>query len=65
VGDTITQKIVSWDPETASQAEIEEMISELDKITTEAGNASGKYTTGDPGRNPCGSTKLRQITFRR
>ena len=43
VGDTITQRIVSWDPETASQAEIEEMISELDKITTEAGNARVIY----------------------
>ena len=43
VGETITQKIVSWDPETASQAEIEEMIRELDKITTEAGKAKAMY----------------------
>jgi chromosome segregation ATPase len=43
VGETITQKIVSWDPETASQAEIEEMIRELDKITTEAGKARATY----------------------
>jgi chromosome segregation ATPase len=31
--------IVNWDPETATQAEIEEMIKELDKITVEAGKA--------------------------
>ncbi len=43
VGDSITQKIVSWDPETASQAEIEEMIRELDKITVEAGKARADY----------------------
>ncbi|MDA8405572.1 MAG: hypothetical protein M0T73_01765 [Deltaproteobacteria bacterium] len=43
VGESITQKIVSWDPETASQAEIEEMIRELDKITTEAGRARADY----------------------
>ncbi|MGC8602489.1 MAG: hypothetical protein ACP5VS_02230 [Desulfomonilaceae bacterium] len=43
VGESITQKIVSWDPETASQAEIEEMIRELDKITTEAGKARADY----------------------
>lgn len=43
VGETVTQKIVSWDPETASQAEIEEMIRELDKITTEAGKAKAAY----------------------
>ncbi len=43
VGETITQKIVSWDPETASQAEIEEMIRELDKITSEAGKARAVY----------------------
>lgn len=43
VGETITQKIVSWEPETASQAEIEEMIRELDKITTEAGKARAAY----------------------
>jgi chromosome segregation ATPase len=43
VGENITQKIVAWDPETASQAEIEEMIRELDKITTEAGKARAEY----------------------
>ncbi|MFH0959833.1 MAG: hypothetical protein V1897_14140 [Pseudomonadota bacterium] len=43
VGESITQKIVAWDPETASQAEIEEMIRELDKITTEAGKARAEY----------------------
>jgi chromosome segregation ATPase len=43
VGETVTQKIVAWDPETASQAEIEEMIRELDKITTEAGKARADY----------------------
>ena len=43
VGDSITQKIVAWDPETASQAEIEEMIRDLDKITTEAGKARAEY----------------------
>jgi hypothetical protein len=43
VGQTITQRIVSWDPETASQAEIEEMIKELDKITVEAGKAKAEY----------------------
>jgi chromosome segregation ATPase len=42
-GDSITQKIVSWDPDTASQAEIEEMIRELDKITIEAGKAKAEY----------------------
>jgi len=43
VGETITQKIVSWDPETATQAEIETMIDELDKITREAGKAKSEY----------------------
>lgn len=42
-GQSITQRIVSWDPETASQAEIEEMIAELDKITIEAGKAKSSY----------------------
>lgn len=42
-GQSITQKIVSWDPESASQAEIEEMIKELDKITIEAGKAKAEY----------------------
>jgi chromosome segregation ATPase len=42
-GQSITQRIVSWDPETASQAEIEEMIAELDKITVEAGKAKAEY----------------------
>lgn len=43
MGESVTQKIVSWDPETASQAEIEEMIKDLDKITTEAGKAKSFY----------------------
>ncbi|HMK36671.1 MAG TPA: hypothetical protein VK463_16475 [Desulfomonilaceae bacterium] len=43
VGQSITQKIVAWDPETASQAEIEDMIRELDKITIEAGKAKADY----------------------
>jgi chromosome segregation ATPase len=43
IGQGITQKIVSWDPETASQAEIEEMIKELDKITTEAAKAKVEF----------------------
>ena len=42
-GQSLTQKIVSWDPESASQAEIEEMIKELDKITVEAGKAKTEY----------------------
>jgi hypothetical protein len=36
-------KLVAWDPETASQAEIEEMIKELDKVTSEAGKARTDY----------------------
>lgn len=43
VGESITQKIVAWDPETASQAEIETMIEELDKITREAGKAKSEF----------------------
>lgn len=43
IGQTLTQKIVAWDPETASQAEIEEMIKELDKITIEAGKSRTEY----------------------
>lgn len=43
LGESVTQKIVSWDPETASQAEMEEMISELDRITIEAGKAKAAY----------------------
>lgn len=43
VGQSVTQKIVAWDPETASQAEIEDMIRELDKITIEAGKAKADY----------------------
>lgn len=43
VGQSITQKIVAWDPETASQAEIEEMIRELDRVTREAGKAKAEY----------------------
>jgi hypothetical protein len=37
------QKLVAWDPETASAAEIETMITELDKITIEAGKARSDY----------------------
>ena len=37
------QKLVAWDPETASRAEIETMITELDKITVEAGKAHAEY----------------------
>jgi chromosome segregation ATPase len=37
------QKLVAWDPETASRAEIEEMIKELDQITIEAGKASAEF----------------------
>jgi hypothetical protein len=37
------QKLVAWDPETASKAEIEEMIKELDKITVEAGKANADF----------------------
>jgi chromosome segregation ATPase len=43
VGQSITQRIVAWDPETATQAEIEEMIKELDKVTREAGKAKADY----------------------
>lgn len=43
VGESITQKIVAWDPETASQAEIENMIEELDKVTREAGKAKADF----------------------
>lgn len=43
VGENITQKIVSWDPETATQAEIEQMIEQLDKITSEAAKAKTLY----------------------
>jgi len=42
-GESVAKKIVSWDPETATQAEIEEMIKELDKITVEAGKAQASY----------------------
>jgi len=42
-GESMTQMIVSWDPETASEAEIQEMIRELDKITVEAGKAKAAY----------------------
>ncbi len=38
-GRSLTEAIVSWDPEGASQAEIETMIEDLDKITREAANA--------------------------
>lgn len=37
------QRLVAWDPETASKAEIETMIAELDKITIEAGKARTQY----------------------
>jgi hypothetical protein len=43
VGDAIMQKIVSFDPETASQAEIDTMIEDLDKVTVEAGKAKGEW----------------------
>jgi chromosome segregation ATPase len=43
ISQSITQKIVAWDPETASEAEIQEMIHELDKITAEAGKAMADY----------------------
>lgn len=43
VGQSLMQKIVSWDPETATQAEIEEMIKDLDKITKEVGKAKTEY----------------------
>jgi DNA repair exonuclease SbcCD ATPase subunit len=42
-GESMTQMIVSWDPETASEAEIQEMIRELDNITVEAGKAKASY----------------------
>ncbi len=42
-GELLTQAIVSWDPETASEAEIQEMIRELDKITVEAGKAKAMF----------------------
>ena len=38
-GRSLTEAIVSWDPEAASQAEIETMIEDLDKITREAATA--------------------------
>jgi hypothetical protein len=43
VQQSFMQKLVAWDPETASQAEIEEMIKELDKVTSEAGKARTDY----------------------
>jgi chromosome segregation ATPase len=43
LGESITQRIVAWDPEAATEAEIEEMIGELDKITAEAGKAMAEY----------------------
>ncbi|HMK36797.1 MAG TPA: hypothetical protein VK463_17115 [Desulfomonilaceae bacterium] len=42
-GESLTQRIVAWDPETASEAEIEEMIYELDQITAEASKAMSDY----------------------
>ncbi len=35
-------RIVAWDPETASEAEIEEMIGELDKITAGSRQGNGR-----------------------
>jgi len=43
VGESITRSIVAWDPETATEAEIESMIQELDKITREAGKAHTQF----------------------
>jgi hypothetical protein len=43
VSQGIAQRIVAWDPETATEAEIEEMISQLDKVTGEAGQALTIY----------------------
>lgn len=43
VGDSLTKAIVAWDPETATDAEIEEMIADLDKITVEAGKAKAAF----------------------
>ncbi|MGD9818315.1 MAG: hypothetical protein AB7V04_06405 [Desulfomonilaceae bacterium] len=43
MGDSLTRAIVAWDPETATEAEIEEMIKELDKITVEAGKAKADF----------------------
>ena len=42
IGGSITEAIVAWDPETATEAEIEEMIQELDKVTREAGKAKAE-----------------------
>jgi hypothetical protein len=38
-----TERLVAWDPNTATQAEIEEMIKELDKVTVEAGKAQADF----------------------
>lgn len=43
VGDAIMEKIVSFDPETASEAQIEAMIEDLDKVTVEAGKAKNDW----------------------
>lgn len=43
VGDSLIKAIVAWDPETATDAEIQEMIAELDKITVEAGKAKSDF----------------------
>ncbi|MFH1117412.1 MAG: hypothetical protein V1792_26120 [Pseudomonadota bacterium] len=43
IGESITRSIVAWDPETATEAEIESMIGELDKITREAGKAKMQF----------------------
>jgi hypothetical protein len=43
VQQSFLQGLVAWDPETASKAEIETMIAELDKITVEAGKANADF----------------------
>ena len=43
VGQSIMEKIVGWDPETASKAEIETMIEDLDNVTREAGQAKATW----------------------
>jgi hypothetical protein len=42
-GQSIMQKLVEWDPATASEAEIEEMIKKLDELTMKAGEAKAIY----------------------
>jgi len=43
VGQSIMQKLVEWDPATASEAEIEEMIGKLDELTKKAGEAKAMF----------------------